>query len=115
MRVELGHSLRSLERSLTGADLAFDGLCLAVCALGKRGCLQHRDDCGEQKEKGWRGDRESTGEGERLMAFGCGCGNLGKYLGRYCESYLGTDYSKRVGFDGGPPRVARELPLPPPE
>ncbi len=32
-------------------------------------------------------------EGKRLMEVGCGCGNLGKYLGRYCESYLGTDYS----------------------
>ena len=25
--------------------------------------------------------------------MGCGCGNLGKLLGRYAESYLGTDYS----------------------
>ena len=32
-------------------------------------------------------------KGKRLMEIGCGCGNMGKYLGRYCESYLGTDYS----------------------
>jgi ubiquinone/menaquinone biosynthesis C-methylase UbiE len=25
--------------------------------------------------------------------MGCGCGNLGKLLGRYVESYLGVDYS----------------------
>jgi len=31
--------------------------------------------------------------GKRLMEIGCGCGNMGKYLGRYCQSYLGTDYS----------------------
>jgi SAM-dependent methyltransferase len=32
-------------------------------------------------------------EGQRVMEMGCGCGNLGKLLGRYAESYLGTDYS----------------------
>jgi SAM-dependent methyltransferase len=31
--------------------------------------------------------------GRRVMEMGCGCGNLGKLLGRYVESYLGTDYS----------------------
>jgi SAM-dependent methyltransferase len=31
--------------------------------------------------------------GKRVMEMGCGCGNLGKLLGRYVESYLGTDYS----------------------
>jgi ubiquinone/menaquinone biosynthesis C-methylase UbiE len=32
-------------------------------------------------------------EGRRVMEMGCGCGNLGKLVGRYVESYLGTDYS----------------------
>jgi SAM-dependent methyltransferase len=32
-------------------------------------------------------------EGKRLMEMGCGCGNLGKLIARYAESYLGTDYS----------------------
>ena len=27
------------------------------------------------------------------MEMGCGCGNLGKLIGRYVDSYLGTDYS----------------------
>jgi SAM-dependent methyltransferase len=31
--------------------------------------------------------------GRRVMEMGCGCGNLGKLLGRYVASYLGTDYS----------------------
>jgi SAM-dependent methyltransferase len=37
-------------------------------------------------------DRDAL-EGRRVMEMGCGCGNLGKLLGRYVESYLGTDYS----------------------
>ncbi|MEO6194745.1 MAG: class I SAM-dependent methyltransferase [Thermoanaerobaculia bacterium] len=37
-------------------------------------------------------DREAL-EGRRVMEMGCGCGNLGKLLGRYVETYLGTDYS----------------------
>lgn len=37
-------------------------------------------------------DREAL-EGKRVMEVGCGCGNMGKLLGRYAESYLGTDYS----------------------
>lgn len=37
-------------------------------------------------------DRESL-EGRRVMELGCGCGNMGKQLGRYVESYLGVDYS----------------------
>ncbi len=37
-------------------------------------------------------DREAL-EGKRVMEVGCGCGNMGKLLGRYVESYLGTDYS----------------------
>ncbi len=37
-------------------------------------------------------DREAL-EGRRVMELGCGCGNLGKQLGRYVESYLGVDYS----------------------
>lgn len=37
-------------------------------------------------------DREAL-EGKRVMEVGCGCGNLGKLLGRYVESYLGSDYS----------------------
>jgi SAM-dependent methyltransferase len=37
-------------------------------------------------------DREAV-EGKRLMEMGCGCGNLGKLIARYAESYLGTDYS----------------------
>lgn len=32
-------------------------------------------------------------EGRRVMEMGCGCGNLGKLLGRYASLYLGTDYS----------------------
>jgi SAM-dependent methyltransferase len=31
--------------------------------------------------------------GRRVMEMGCGCGNLGKLLGRYVAAYLGTDYS----------------------
>jgi len=31
--------------------------------------------------------------GRTVMEMGCGCGNLGKLLARYVESYLGTDYS----------------------
>lgn len=31
--------------------------------------------------------------GQRVMEMGCGCGNLGKLLGRYAGHYLGTDYS----------------------
>ena len=31
--------------------------------------------------------------GRRVMEMGCGCGNLGKLLGRYVTSYLGTDFS----------------------
>ena len=37
-------------------------------------------------------DRDAV-EGKRLMEMGCGCGNLGKLIARYAESYLGTDYS----------------------
>jgi len=37
-------------------------------------------------------DREAL-EGRRVMEMGCGCGNLGKLIGRYVDSYLGTDYS----------------------
>ncbi|MBW8877102.1 MAG: class I SAM-dependent methyltransferase [Acidobacteria bacterium] len=37
-------------------------------------------------------DREAL-EGRRVMEMGCGCGNLGKLIARYTESYLGTDYS----------------------
>ena len=37
-------------------------------------------------------DREALA-GRRVMEMGCGCGNLGKLIGRYVESYLGTDYS----------------------
>jgi len=37
-------------------------------------------------------DREAIA-GKRLMEMGCGCGNLGKLIARYAESYLGTDYS----------------------
>jgi hypothetical protein len=32
-------------------------------------------------------------EGRFVMEMGCGCGNLGKVLGRYVEHYLGVDYS----------------------
>lgn len=32
-------------------------------------------------------------EGRRVLEMGCGCGNLGKLIARYTESYLGTDYS----------------------
>lgn len=32
-------------------------------------------------------------EGRCVMEMGCGCGNLGKLLGRYAAHYLGTDYS----------------------
>jgi SAM-dependent methyltransferase len=31
--------------------------------------------------------------GRRVMELGCGCGGLGKLLGGWVESYLGTDYS----------------------
>lgn len=37
-------------------------------------------------------DRDAL-EGKRVMEMGCGCGNLGKLLARYVDSYLGTDYS----------------------
>ena len=37
-------------------------------------------------------DRDAL-EGKRVMEMGCGCGNLGKLLGRYVDHYLGTDYS----------------------
>lgn len=37
-------------------------------------------------------DREAI-EGRRLLEVGCGCGNLGKLISRYAESYLGVDYS----------------------
>jgi SAM-dependent methyltransferase len=37
-------------------------------------------------------DREALA-GRRVMEMGCGCGNLGKLIGRYVDSYLGTDYS----------------------
>lgn len=37
-------------------------------------------------------DREALA-GKRVMEMGCGCGNLGKLIGRYVGSYLGTDYS----------------------
>jgi SAM-dependent methyltransferase len=32
-------------------------------------------------------------QGRRVMELGCGCGNMGKLLGRYAASYLGVDYS----------------------
>lgn len=32
-------------------------------------------------------------EGKRVVELGCGCGNLGKQLGRYVQSYLGVDFS----------------------
>ena len=31
--------------------------------------------------------------GKRVMELGCGCGSLGKLLGRYVATYVGTDYS----------------------
>lgn len=31
--------------------------------------------------------------GCRVMELGCGCGNLGKLLARYVDTYLGVDYS----------------------
>jgi len=31
--------------------------------------------------------------GRRVMEMGCGCGNLGKLLGRYVATYVGTDFS----------------------
>src|SRR4051794_19243410 len=37
-------------------------------------------------------DRDAL-EGKRVMELGCGCGNLGKILARYVQSYLGADYS----------------------
>jgi len=37
-------------------------------------------------------DADALG-GRRVMEMGCGCGNLGKLLGRYVDHYLGTDYS----------------------
>ena len=45
---------------------------------------------------GWRLDLHCDGSalrGRRVMELGCGCGNLGKLLGRYVVSYLGTDFS----------------------
>ncbi len=32
-------------------------------------------------------------EGKKVMELGCGCGHLGKLIGRYTDSYLGVDYS----------------------
>jgi len=32
-------------------------------------------------------------QNRRVMELGCGCGNLGKQLGRYVSSYLGVDFS----------------------
>jgi len=32
-------------------------------------------------------------KGKRIMELGCGCGNMGKLLGRYAKSFLGMDYS----------------------
>lgn len=32
-------------------------------------------------------------QGRAVMELGCGCGNLGKLLGRYADNYLGVDYS----------------------
>ncbi|WP_407910299.1 class I SAM-dependent methyltransferase [Lysobacter claricitrinus] len=32
-------------------------------------------------------------QGRHVMELGCGCGNLGKQLGRYVASYLGVDFS----------------------
>lgn len=32
-------------------------------------------------------------ENKRIMEMGCGCGNLGKLVSRYADSYLGVDYS----------------------
>lgn len=32
--------------------------------------------------------------GKSLMELGCGCGNLGKCLARYCSSFLGVDCSR---------------------
>jgi SAM-dependent methyltransferase len=37
-------------------------------------------------------DRDAL-EGRRVLEMGCGCGNLGKLIGRYVDAYLGTDYS----------------------
>ncbi len=37
-------------------------------------------------------DRDAL-EGKRVLEMGCGCGNLGKLIARYTDSYLGTDYS----------------------
>jgi len=37
-------------------------------------------------------DRDAL-EGRRVMELGCGCGNLGKQVARYVQSYLGVDYS----------------------
>ena len=31
---------------------------------------------------------------KKVMELGCGAGNLGKYLARYCKSYLGVDCSQ---------------------
>ncbi len=33
-------------------------------------------------------------EGKAVFEIGCGCGNLGKLIGRYVESYLGVDCSE---------------------
>ncbi|MEM6732141.1 MAG: methyltransferase domain-containing protein [Myxococcota bacterium] len=32
-------------------------------------------------------------QAKNVMELGCGCGNLGKLLGRYVRTYLGVDYS----------------------
>jgi SAM-dependent methyltransferase len=37
-------------------------------------------------------DRDAIA-GKRVMELGCGCGTVGKLIGRYCGSYLGTDIS----------------------
>ena len=37
-------------------------------------------------------DREAL-EGRRVMELGCGCGNLGKQIARYVQTYLGVDFS----------------------
>lgn len=37
-------------------------------------------------------DREWL-EGKAVMELGCGCGNMGKQLGRYVRSYTGVDFS----------------------
>ncbi|HKI06217.1 MAG TPA: class I SAM-dependent methyltransferase [Thermoanaerobaculia bacterium] len=37
-------------------------------------------------------DRDAL-EGRRVMELGCGCGNLGKQIARYVDTYLGVDFS----------------------